>query len=301
MENKQLQWSLFFVIFIASTVYYLIVGLGNLGVFAVTAAYSIFGAIALVILRSTRSDEPYYVNMNLKGLLVTLGVVGIMILTASSLSSILVANPLPSESVIPQSFVQNVMFPLESMPRLGIVQVPSSYTTILFSDIGFNVFMVSFVETLLVFAAISALRDGLGPYATVAKKSKRFGCYVLLTVFCFVEPVLMWVLWHGLEAYSDWWLLVPAFVNGLYLIFLNFTKDLKGAKLGVVAAVIAHGFYNSYITVLNYLQGNVTAVQNMPFLPVSWTPADIYILFVLFPLGFGCLFIPLCLGRNESV
>jgi uncharacterized membrane protein (DUF485 family) len=48
------------------------------------------------------------------------------------------------------------------------------------------------------------------------KANVRF--YVVLTVFCFVEPVLMWVLWHGVEAYSDRWLLVPAFVNGLFLI-----------------------------------------------------------------------------------
>jgi len=77
-----------------------------LGVFAVTSAYTIFGAVALIVLRSTKSDEPYYVNLNLSGLAVSVGVAGGMVAVAVVFSIVLGVGAV-GQSLVPTSFVQS--------------------------------------------------------------------------------------------------------------------------------------------------------------------------------------------------
>ena len=301
METKNLQWSLWFVIFISAAVYYNIIGLGNLGVFAVTACYSIFGALALVILKTTKSDEKLYVNINLWGLtvsvLVSVGMLAIAVVCGLTLG----LNFLNSgSSLVPTSFVQTASISGHSLAiGLGIVQVPSSYATCLLSDVLFDFLIISFVETVLVLAAISGLRDAIGPYAEREKKRKKMVLYGLLTGFCFIEPIAMWVAWHGLEAYAQWGLLIPAFINGIVLVSLMFVKSVGKIKFGIIAVIIAHGAYDSYITVSAYFTGAVTTANGLPLFPSSWSFADLYITFLLVPMAVVCLVIPIFLGRNE--
>jgi hypothetical protein len=298
LETKKLQWSLWCVLFISATVYFALEGLGNLGVFAVVACYGVFGGLALGILLNTKSDEPYYVNINLFGLgasfAVAVGMVGIAVLFG-----LVINSSSASQSLVPVSFVQGVHGLVSaSNVALGIVQVPSSYSTCLLSDVLFNFLIIAFVEEMLKFAAVSGLRDALGPLAEHERRNHKIVAYGVLIGFCFIEPLVMWVLWHGIESYANTWLLIPASVNGVLLLLLMFTKKVRKVKFGVIAAIIAHGAYDSYITVSAYLQGSVSSVKGMPFLPLNWTFADGYVLF-LAVLAVVCLAIPIVLSRTE--
>lgn len=298
METKRLQWTLWLVLFIASIVYFTIVGLGNLGVFAVTSAYGIFGITALIILKDTKSDEPYYVNINFFGLGAAVGVAAVMV-GIGLVFGFLIGPVTSNQSLVPTSFVSSASTHGPLAVALGIVQVPSSYATCLLSDILFNFLIIALVEEMLKFACISGLRDALGPLAEREKRKHRIVLYTLLIGFCFIEPILLWTIWHSLEAYSSAWLLVPAFINGLLLFFLMFTRKVGKVKLGVIAAIIAHGSYDSYITLSAYLQGTVSTANGLPLFPSSWSFADIYIMFLLVPLSIICLAIPIFLSRDE--
>jgi hypothetical protein len=201
-------------------------------------------------------------------------------------------------ALVPASFSSAVHGSVSALSAgLGVVQAPTSYSTCLLNDGLYNYLMIAFAEQMLIFACISALRDALGPLAQKEKRTHHVIIYSLLIGFCFLEPIVMWVMWHGLQSYANWWLLIPAFINGLLLLLLNFTKSAGSVKLGILAAIIAHGTYDSYITLSAYIQGSVSAA-GLPLFPVSWSFADIYLVFLL-GLALVCLAIPILLSGDK--
>ncbi|MGA2683335.1 MAG: hypothetical protein ABSF44_16240, partial [Candidatus Bathyarchaeia archaeon] len=276
-----------------------------LGVFAVVMAYDFFGTIALITLRFTHSDEPYFVNMNLIGLAASICIAMGMVVIAVVFGVLLNLNVLSGPgALVPASFTSAVHGSVSALSAsLGAVQIPTSYSTCLLNDGLYNYLMIAFGEEMLVFACVSALRDALGPLANREKHNQRIGkntriiIYFLLIGFCFISPVLLWSLWHGLESYANWWLIMPAFINGLLLLLLKFTKNVGQVKLGILAAIIAHGTYDSYITLSAYVQGSVSA-KGLPLFPVAWSFADIYLVFLL-GLALVCLAIPILLSGDK--
>jgi hypothetical protein len=238
------------------------------------------------------------VNLNLSGLAVSVGVAGGMVAVAVVFSIVLGVGAV-GQSLVPTSFVQSAssLSGISLSAVLEVVQVPSSYVTSLLSDVLFNFLIIAFVEEMLKFACISGLRDALGPLAEKEKRRHRIVLYTFLGGFCFIEPVVMWMLWHGLESYSDWWLLVPAAINGLLLLMLMFTRKVGSMKFGVIAAIIAHGAYDSYITISGYLQGSVSAANGLPLFPSVWSFADGYVAFLVV-LAIVCLIIPIFLSKD---
>jgi hypothetical protein len=283
----------------ASVVYYALVGLDNLGTFAVVIAYAAFGAITLAILKNTKSDEPCYVNLNLSGLAASFAVAAGMVGVALAFGALFNMSVFGGDSLVPTSFIQSITghSGLSALP-LATIELPTSYVTTMLSDLLFNFLIIAFVEELLKLGSISALRDSLGPLAKREKKLHKIVLYLLLTGFCFVEPVFLWAMWHGLQTYSsDWLLIIPAFINGLLLLVLIFKRSVHTIKFGIIAAIIAHGAYDSYITIAGYLSGSVSTA-GLPLFPVNWSFADIFI-FVLLGLSIVCLAIPIALSKDN--
>jgi hypothetical protein len=79
-------------------------------------------------------------------------------------------------------------------------------------------------------------------------------------------PVGFWAMLHGIQAYNNPVMIIPAFVNGVVLIvYLWKTRCILGC-------IFAHWIYNSAILLLTYLNGTANVPSGTPFFPAFSNP-----------------------------
>jgi hypothetical protein len=298
--EKNTQIILWLVLLIAAIPFYVLTSLSSLGVVIVTIAYAVFGAIALVTLRYCESDEPYYININLLGLAASAVVAVVMVLIAVFFSYALNLTGLSTGAIVPISISQAIRDP-NAIAVLAISAYPSSFGTSLVSDILYQFLVVSLIEQLMIFAAISGLRDATQETIALAHRKKKMAVYFALIAFSFGDPVIMWACWHSLESYSNWLLVIPAAINGFIMLLLIFVKKAGKVRFGIIASFFAHGCYNAYIVFSSYLNGTADLLNGLPLLPTNWNAADFYVMFFLLPLFLVlCVAVPVFMSRGDE-
>lgn len=292
--ERQIQHRLFLVLYLFVSVYTVILSLGNLGVFMVNLSIAVLGAIVLAVLNKFDSDEQYYLPLNLAGVSLILVAVLSMVMVAVAFGHFAYADALSlftvKNSIFPLSHFSNSFnLPAYSaFPALADVQTPTSVVTSLINDLLVTVFMVAGFEEGLKLVGFGELRSLLKrPLSTARKEGKLLVAILIAGVFV-VLPVGFWALTHGLEAFSNPWLIISAFVNGLILLVVLW-------KMGFLAAVLAHGSYNAFTIILSYLQGNHGLGFNLPLFALqNWADG---LALLLFCLALGLLVVPIGLQK----
>lgn len=139
--------------------------------------------------------------------------------------------------------------------KFATIPGQTSILTSVVSDILFTFTMVAIAEEML----------KLGGYTEIKERFSGHWYKWLVALL----PVFLWAGYHAIQAYTNVWYLIPAFVDGLVLLaLLETTKSF-------LAPILAHGAYNSILIVTSYYVQS----PNLPFFP-ALTSSD-FLLIVL--------------------
>jgi hypothetical protein len=272
-------------------VFYALTGAQSLSDYITTGFYTSMAIVSLVILSRIKSDEPYYEPLTAKNLGYALLLAFGMFFVSWGLSLQLKSDTLlldiapmsltATPTSVSTSFLSTILFGLaiiavseelwklpmfaEGKARWGKgYDVPKPFFAFVFYllsllIIGFflNAFDSLTVFNFIVAAVISLIIFTLSFSVGIHKSVVSIpGALVYVGV-----PVGFWAALHGIQAYESPLLIIPAFINGVFLIvYLWKFKCILGA-------VFAHFGYNSIITVFTYLTGNANINSSLPILP----------------------------------
>ena len=261
-KNKDV--SIFLIVYAVCISYFILKTYSDPVLFSATVAFSVMAGVSLFALLYTKSDEGYYENLTGTSLLYVIGATVGMIAVSSLFMTLFISNAPATQSVLwyPTVFAQ-----------LATTGQASSIFTSLLGEMVFQFSVVATAEELLKFAGYTELK--------MRYKS------MLLAV---VVPVGLWAGYHTLQAYTNWLLVIPAFLSGLILVaLLEVTKSF-------IAPILAHGAYNTATVLLAFKAGNVPV--NVPWFPTSFTPPDL-LLVGLAAMWIGFILLPVLFGRNK--
>jgi membrane protease YdiL (CAAX protease family) len=244
--------SIFLIVYAVSITYFILKTYGDPTLFSATIAFTVMAAVSLFAALYTQSEEEYYQNLNLKGLLY----VGATLAGLVAISSLFIGIVGRSVLYYPTVFTS-----------LATIGGASSIFTSLLGEMVYQFTAVATGEELLKFAAYTELKN-------------RYKSTVLAVAI----SVGFWAGFHALQAYKDVYYVLPAFLCGLLLLFLlETTKSL-------IAPIIAHGSYNTLCLLLSYSQRTIPA--EVPWFPAALTSEDVlliglaamWIAFILLPI-----------------
>jgi len=252
MKKSRLDISIFLIVFAISITYFILKTYGNAALFSATMAFTVMASVSLFAALYTQSDEPYYQNLTLTGLLYVLAAVFGMIAISTFFVGIFGASVLYFPTVF------------QSLATIG--GATSIFTAIL-GELVYQFTAVATAEELLKFSAYVEIKDR---YKSVA--------------LAIALAVGFWAGFHALQAYKNIYYIIPAFVCGVILIIL-----LETTKC-IIAPIIAHGLYNTVSVLLTYL--NSSFPVSVPWFPTAWTSEDVllvglaamWIAFILLPI-----------------
>jgi hypothetical protein len=239
IEGKRNTLILFLIfVWLPAIVLFSLRGTGNFGDYIQAGFY--------ITVTFIKSDDGYYQNLNLFYLILSV-VVG-LIMTALSWGL--------SLNLIPEALTLGY--------TLSFIATPSSVSTIFLSLLLFGLVMAATSEELLKLTMFAELKERYG--------SRWYG------VFLYVGfPVGFWALLHGIQAYSNPLLIVPAFINGVVLLVLLWRTKC------ILSCVLSHWLYNAGITLLSFMNGSADVPLGTPLLPdlFSLSVADVAVVMIL--------------------
>ena len=252
MKKAKLDISIFLIVFAISITYFILKTYGNPALFSATLAFTVMASVSLFAALYTQSDEPYYENLTLTGLLYVLATVFGMIAVSTFFVGIFGASVLYFPTVF------------QSLATIG--GATSVFTSIL-GELVYQFTAVATAEELLKFSA----------YTEIKERYKSIALAIALAVG-------FWAGFHALQAYKNIYYIIPAFICGVILIIL-----LETTKC-IIAPIIAHGLYNTVSVLLTYL--NMGFPVEIPWFPTAWTSEDVllvglaamWIAFILLPI-----------------
>jgi hypothetical protein len=270
LEGKKKSLSLFFVFFyLPSIALLLLVGSSNLAQYITTTFYIILGLGCLVVLGTMlKSDDKYYRNFGFTNLIAAIFVGLVMTVFSWGLSLSL----------------QNSRM-LMSVNSLSLLPMPTSISMMFLSAVVSGLVLAATSEELFKLGAFAEAKERWG------KNGYKLGAITVPGVLIYVGfPVGFWALLHGVQAYSDPVMIIPAFVNGVLLIIYLWKTEC------ILGCIFAHWIYNGGITLILYLKGQAGVPVGTPLFPDVFSPTYFSnsgfifdILLVL--LGFGILFL----------
>lgn len=243
---------MFLVLWIFTVLFFMLETYSDPSTFGITIVFSILGGLCLMVLFLQKNDEPYCENLKPIGLLLAVG---------GSIGMI----------VVSMLFTSILGMDVFSMQMLTVTAAPTSViTSFLYSSL-FTVALVATGEELIKLSGYSELK---------ARKYK----YLAILV-----PVGLWAAYHGIQAYANPLMIIPAFINGILLIgLLEVTKSF-------LAPIIAHGLYNSVILFMQYLSGSSAT---LPLIPATFEITDV-LLVILAALWVVLVVLPI-LKRDKA-
>ena len=238
---------IFMVLWGFTSVYFLLSTSSNVYSFMETIAFVVMGGIFIAVLATIKSDDDFYHNLNPLHLAFTvmcaMGMVGI--------ASLFTTFVVKSQTLA--VFSMSTILPTQTLSSMSML--PSSIFTGFLSDALYTCILVATGEELLKLAGFAEIRS-----------KKFYGAKVLAVIV----PVGLWATYHGIQAYNNPVMIVPAFFNGLILMgLLWMTKSF-------LAPIIAHGLYNTVTILLNYIQGTSGVGVGTPMFPSGWGTGDIF-------------------------
>ena len=241
---------MFLVLWVFTVLFFMLETYTNSSSFAVTVVFAVLGGLCLMVLFIQKNDEPYYENLKPLGLMLAVGGSIGMVFISMFFTSILGMN-------------------VFSMQLLTVAGANSIITSFL-SDSLFTVALVATGEELIKLAGYSEL------------KARKYRVLAILV------PVGLWAAYHGIQAYGNLWMIVPAFINGILLI------GLLEATKSFLAPIIAHGLYNSAILFIQYMGSSAS----LPWIPATFEYTDA-LLVILAVLWVALIILPI-LKRNKA-
>ncbi len=253
IEGKKSIYLFFVFLYLPSIALFLLSGSRNLSDYISTSFYISLTIASLVVLALIKSDNKYYQNLNLTFLIWAI-IVGFAMIGLSWGLSISLEQPNMLLSV------NSGIIPLEAT-TMTLTSMPTSITTTFLSTIVYGLVMAATSEELFKLAMFAEGKQRWG-------KGYRIGKVTVPGVLVYVGfPVGFWAALHGIQAYSNPVMIIPAAVNGIILIiYLWKTRCILGA-------IFAHWLYNSGITLITYINGSVDIVSGTPLFPNPWDRA----------------------------
>lgn len=238
LEGKRDSLILFFIVVWLPSV--LLFSLKSVGLVSdyIQATFYIIGTVACLSLLGTliKSDDQYYSNLGLQNFFYAIMVALLMISLSWGLSI-----TLNNASLLSVSY------------SLNLVVAPSSLLTILISLLLFGLVMAATTEELIRLTLFAELKERVG--------HKWYGIFLYAGF-----PTLFWAILHGIQAYTNLFLIFPALVNGvILLVFLWWRKC-------ILACILSHWMYNGTITLLTFVNGKANINPDTPLLPDLLTP-----------------------------
>lgn len=263
IEGKKKSLITFFVfLYLPSIAVFSLTGSSNLSQFISVVFYVCLTVASLAVLALMPNDEKYYRNMNLWYFLGAVGMGIGMIFLSWGLSL-----ELRNASIL-SSVYQTFWFPIP-----GLMATSTLTLTPVASSVGVAFLGVALSGLVMAATAEELFRLPAFAYGSDEwKKGYKIRNLTVPGVLIYVGfPVLVWSALHGLQAYSNPVMIIPAAVNGVVLtIYLWRTHCILGAIFG-------HYVYNLGVTTISWLNGNSNVAAGTPFLPISIANLPIFI------------------------
>ena len=126
-------------------------------------------------------------------------------------------------------------------------------------------------------------------FAEFKEYYKNLGTAKMLLIAA-VLPIAFWAGFHAIQAYSNIWYVIPAFIDGMiFLALLVWTKNF-------LAPVIAHGIYNTILILLGY----VSTPSGLPLIPRGFTTNDFFLYMLCLTWLLLAIVVPVYLSRKEG-
>lgn len=276
---KSLEWFIIGV-YLPAIAVYLLRGASSLGDFISIGFYVLLTLASLIALIITKHDDEYYQNLGPTNLLGA--IIASLLMTAMSwgLSTEVFKRP---DMLLDLN--KPIIAPLLEPLGLSLSATPSSVSSLFLSTMIFGLVMAATSEELFKLPFFAAGKHRW-------QKGFKIGKITLPGALIFVGfPVIFWSALHGLQAYSNPVMVIPAAMNGVILIiYLWKTRCILGA-------VFSHWLYNCGITVISYINGTANIPYGTPLFPdlsfnsAYWSNSGFILDFLLGALVFwGFLF-----------
>lgn len=291
---------LFFIfLFAPAMALFLLSGSRSINEYITTVFYVLMAVVSLILLERIKTDEQYYEPLKAKFLFYSVLLAFLMFGVSLGLSmqlkntDMLMALSSMSLTATPTSvsttFLSTILYGLamvatseelwklpmfaEGRARWGKgYKAPKRIFAIVFYLLGLLIlaFVMNALDALsffnfLVTAVVLAIAFGV-IFTFVSKKDEFSvpGALVYVAV-----PVGFWACLHGISAYENPVMIIPAFINGVFLIvYLWKFKSILGC-------VFAHFLYNTLITTFTYLSGSANVDSSLPLFP-NFTSASYF-------------------------
>lgn len=238
VKRRNLDISIFLIVFAVSITYFILKTYNQSNLFSATLAFTVMASVSLFAALYTQSDESYYENLTLPGLMYVLIAVGAMIAVGSIFVGV---------------FGASVLYYPTVFSALATAGGASSIFTSILGEMVYQFTAVATGEELLKFVAYTELKN-------------RYQSLVLAVAI----SVGFWAGFHALQAYQNVYYVIPAFICGLILLWL-----LENTK-SLIAPVIAHGLYNTASVIIKYMNTDIPI--NVPWFPAALTSEDVLLI-----------------------
>jgi len=300
IEGKNsFRWFCIFL-YLPSALLFFLSGSRNLSDYITTSFFIIIGVAALAVLGSdtVKSDERYYKNLNTKNLLwaVLLGAGMILLSTGLSLQlenfnmllsinrSFLSLEPMSlisNHSSVSTMFISTILYGLvmaatsEELFKLGMFAEgrarwrngyrigKATLFAIIFSilllvmGVTLSVLQIFSAFNMVIVAVLSGVSLALLIWRGVNHVDVAIPGVLLYVGF----PVAFWSALHGIQAYDNPVMILPAAINGIVLFVYLWKFEC------ILGCIFAHWIYNSGITLVTYILGKANIPSGTAFLP----------------------------------
>lgn len=225
-------------VYLPAIAVYMLVASRSLSEYISTTFYVLLTVVSLIVLALIKSDDEYYQNLGIKNFLGAIILGFGMTLLSYLLSYSVFQNPdmllsVNNWSSIPQS----------------------------------NSVVMLFLNTVLFGLVMAATSEELFRLPLFTEGKKRWGTTAKGVLIYVGFPVGFWAALHGIQAYTDPVMIIPAAVNGVLLtVYLWKTHCIFGC-------IFSHWLYNSEITFVTFLNGSAGVPSGTPFFPNLLDPA----------------------------
>jgi hypothetical protein len=237
-EGKRNTVLFFIFLFVPSVALFGLTGSRNLSDYVTTSFYISVSLASLVILAMTKSDDKYYKNLSLPNLLGA--VILALIMTAFSWG-------LSSQLKNPDMLL--------SVGTMSLTAMSTSVSTTFLSMLVYGLVFVATSEELLKLPMFAEGKERWG-------KGYKIGKITIPGILVYVGfPVGFWAALHGIIAYQDPVMIIPAAFNGILLIVYLWKTEC------ILGCIFGHWLYNGFITTITFINGRADVPPEMPFFP----------------------------------
>lgn len=258
IEGKKKSLITYFVfLYLPAIALFYLSGSSNLSQFISVSFFVVLTAVSLSVLGLMPNDEKFYENLNLKNFLFSIGLGFGMIMLSIGIS-LQLKNGAMLNSLNNSLWFFDAPLGLET----STLSLTSSTSSVGFAFLGVamsGLVMAATAEELFRLPAFAYGKDEWG-------KGYKVANLTIPGVLIYVGyPVAFWAILHGVQAYQNPVLIIPAAVNGIALtIYLWKTRCILGC-------IFSHFLYNIGITAFAWARGGSGLAAGTPLFPIYIT------------------------------